>query len=275
LEAKDKFSKQDAWDINKRISFIDLNLSYFLPFLKQAIAGLQLTDPSYQAVLKVEEWDGYRKDLNDDGFYDDPGQTIFQTWLGFMLQRTFTPEDLGASRSSFLNAGYPATPPTGSTNIQQGTRVLYQALLGDKSTIPNNYDFFHGTDPLTVILDALGDTVGALATQYGTDGMSSWLLPVVKQKFLPTNFVGVPQADPSEALFLPISMNRGTENHLIVLNRNGTEGEDVCPPGQSGFVAPDGSLSSHYQDQMDLYKDFQLKPMSLNFNAGPPQVLYY
>jgi penicillin amidase len=275
LEAKDKFTKQDAWDINKRISFIDLNLSYFLPYLKQAVVGLQNTDPRYQAEIKVEAWDGYRKDSNDDGLYDDPAQTIFQTWLGYMLQRTFTAADLGASRSSFLSAGYPSSPPTGSTNIQQGTRVLYHALLGDKSTIPNNYDFFHGTDPLTVVLDALGDTVGALATQYGTSDMSLWLLPVVKQEFFPINFVGVPQADPSEALFLPISMNRGTENHLIVLNWRGTEGEDVCPPGQSGFVAPDGSLSSHYQDQMDLYKDFQLKPMALDFNAGPAQFLNY
>lgn len=279
LEAKDKFTKQDAWDINKRISFIDVNLAYFLPFLKQAVEGLPSTDFRYQAVLQVEAWDGYRKDLNNNGFYDDPGQTIFQTWLGFMLQRTFTLSDLGASRSSFLNPGYPSAPPQGSTNIQQGTRVLYHALLGDKSTIPNNYDFFHGTDPLAVILSALGDTTTALTNQYGTN-MSAWLLPIVQQKFFPTNFVGVPQADPSEALLLPISMNRGTENHLIVLNPSGTEGEDVCPPGQSGFVAPDGTPSSHYQDQMDLYKNFQLKPMLFDFNevvnnSGPPEVLNY
>jgi penicillin amidase len=281
LEAKHKFTKEDAWDINKRISFIDVNLAYFLPFLKQAVKGLPTSDPNYQAVLRVKAWDGYRKDLNHDGYYDDPGQTIFQTWLGSMLQETFatTYNDLGASRPSFLATGYPTTPPAGSTNIQQGTRVLYHALLGKKSTIPNNYDFFHGVKPLTVVLKAVGDTTAALTTKYGPD-MSKWLLPVVQQEFFPTNFVGVPQADASEALFLPISMNRGTENHLIVLNRNGVEGEDVCPPGQSGFVAPNGTLSSHYSDQMDLYKNFELKPMLFDFhdvvkNSGPPQILHY
>jgi len=279
LEAKNRFTKQDAWDINKRISFIDLNLDYFLPYLKQAVGGLPSTDVRYQAVSQVEAWDGYRKDLNNDGFYDDPGQTIFQTWLGFMLQRTFTSSDLGASRSSFLGTGYPSTPPMGSTNIQQGTRVLYHALLGDKSTIPNNYDFFHGADPLSVVLSALKDTTDDLAAKYG-NAMSGWLLQVVQQEFFPTNFVGVPQANSSEALFLPISMNRGTENHLVVLKPSGTEGEDVCPPGQSGFVAPNGTPSPHYQDQMDLYKNFQLKPMLFDFsevveNSGRPQVLYY
>jgi penicillin amidase len=282
LEAKDKFTKNDAWDINKRTSFIDLNRGYFLPFLEAAIQDPSATAQQIAAVQMITNWDGYRKiNPNDPTKYADPGQTIFQTWLGYMLQETFstTYNDLGASRPSFLNTGYPLTPPTGSTNIQQGTRVLYHALLGDKSTIPNEYDFFHGTPGLNVVLTALGDTVTALTTQYGSD-MNTWLLPVVQQEFFPTNFVGVPQANASEALFLPISMNRGTENHLVALNPSGIDGEDVCPPGQSGFVAPDGTLSSHYQDQMDLYKNFELKPMLFDLNevinnSGPPETLFY
>jgi len=64
------------------------------------------------------------------------------------------------------------------------------------------------------------------------------------------------------------------------LSMRGVKGEDVCPPGQSGFVAPDGTLSSHYQDQMDLYKNFQLKPMLFDRddvmdNSGPPQTVNY
>lgn len=280
LEAKDKFTKQDAWDINKRISFIDLNIDYFLPFLEKAVELPQAMPQEIAAVQMLKNWDRYRKiNPNNSALYADPAQTIFQTWLGYMLQRTFTVDDLGASRPSYLNPGYPTAPPQGSTNVQQGTRVLYHAVLGNKSTIPNNYDFFHGADPLAVILSALEDTTAALTSQYGPT-MSAWLLPVVQQKFFPTNFVGVPQANPSEVLTLPIQMNRGTENHLVALKPSGTEGEDVCPPGQSGFVAPDGTASPHYQDQMDLYKNFQLKPMLFDFNevvnnSGPPQVLYY
>jgi penicillin amidase len=35
---------------------------------------------------------------------------------------------------------------------------------------------------------------------------------------------------------------------------------DVAPPGQSGFISPTGTKSPHYQDQLDLYKNFGCKP---------------
>jgi penicillin amidase len=275
-EDKDKFTKEEAWDINKRISFIDLNIDYFLPFLEKAVQLPSATPQEIAAFQMLRDWDGYRRiNPNNPTLYADPAQTIFQKWLGVMLEKTLK-DDLGASwGGSYQATGYPATPPTGSTNIQQGTKVLYHALLGNESTIPNNYDFFNGVDPLEVVLSALADTITALTTQYGTNDMNTWLLPVVQQEFFPTNFTGVPQAGAGEALFLPISMNRGTENHLIVLKPSGIEGEDVCPPGQSGFVAPNGTPSLHYQDQMDLYKDFELKPMLFDFNSGPAKVLNY
>jgi penicillin amidase len=94
--------------------------------------------------------------------------------------------------------------------------------------------------------------------------MSKWLLPVVPQRFVTTNFNGipqVPQANPDEELFLPVNMNRGTENHMVVLRPVGLKGVDVCPPGQSGFVATDGTTNPHYQDQMVLYRDFKYKDM--------------
>jgi penicillin G amidase len=56
-------------------------------------------------------------------------------------------------------------------------------------------------------------------------------------------------------------MNRGTQNDMVVLKPGGIYGVNVCPPGQSGFIAPDNARDKHYADQMDLYKDFQYKPM--------------
>ena len=34
----------------------------------------------------------------------------------------------------------------------------------------------------------------------------------------------------------------------------------VAPPGQSSFVAPDGTMSRHYRDQVELYESFACKP---------------
>lgn len=279
LNAKAKFTEDEIWDMNRRLSHIDVNISYFLPFLEQAVEGLPSDSPEVQAVNLLKGWDRYRWDLNGDGDYDSPAQTIFQKWLPTMLKNTFQ-DDYQAFFWMVSSAGYPAVPPSGSTNVQTGVKILLNALLGDDSTIPNEYDFFNDGDPLEVVRNSLTETIDALNTQYGTDDMSKWILPVVPQKFFHTNFYGVPQANPDEALTLPINMNRGTQNHMVVLKPGSIEGINVCPPGQSGFVAPDGTKNPHYSDQMALYEDFEAKPMLLDFkdvkrDMESVKVLYY
>ena len=38
---------------------------------------------------------------------------------------------------------------------------------------------------------------------------------------------------------------------------------EVTPPGQSGFIAPDGTKSPHYDDQLKMYETFGKKRMWL------------
>ena len=54
--------------------------------------------------------------------------------------------------------------------------------------------------------------------------------------FLANNFLGVPQADQTEAKRGPIFLNRGTENDLIAFDSQGVQAWDVVAPGQSGYV---------------------------------------
>jgi len=279
LEAKSTFTPEEIWDINRRISHIDVNIFYFLPFLDEAIQGLPSDSPEVMAVSLMKAWDRYRWDLNNDGKYDSPAQTIIQKWLPLMLKNTLA-DDLGTFFGRYASAGYPTSPPSGSTNVQTGTKILYHALLGSESSIPNLYDFFNGENPMTLVLNTLTETVTALTSEFGTEDMSKWLLPVVPQKFFITNFNGVPQANPGEELFLPVNMNRGTENHMVVLQPSGAKGVNVCPPGQSGFVAPDGTKDPHYQDQLELYGSFGYKNMLFNSeevmdNAESYQTLEY
>lgn len=122
-----------------------------------------------------------------------------------------------------------------------------------------------------MIRAALAEAVHELTAKYGSD-MSTWLTPVAKHPFLTSNFMGYPQAGEDEALALPTYMNRGTENNRVVFPAHGTV--QLCtaaPPGQSGFVGPDGRKSPHYQDQMELYKTFGCKNESttaLQVNAN-------
>ena len=185
-----------------------------------------------------------------------------------MLEKTLQDEIKAYFTTRGYNAtGYPTEPA--QWQHQRGKRVPRSFITRcsvRNPPCPTPTTSSTQSQPLNVVLlTALTDTIAALTAQFSTGNMSKWLTPVVKQGFFYTNFNGIPQASPSETLFLPIAMNRGTENHMVALGPHGPEGQNVCPPGQSGFVAPGGVPDAHYQDQMDLYKNFQSKPMLFNF----------
>lgn len=258
LEARGEFTKEEIWEMNQRLSHVDLSIDYLLPFMEEAVAGSPGSREA-EAVEMLKNWDRYRWDLDEDGYYDSPAQTIFEKWLEVMLEKTFE-DDLRDQFGRVSGTGY---PPGNSPST--GTKVLYHSLLGPDSTIPNNYDFFNGADPGVIIFNALTETLSALTASFGTSDMNEWLTPVVPLKFSYKNFLGIPQAGPDEDLYLPISMNRGTQNHMVELKPWKADGCNVCPPGASGFVAQDGTKDPHYSDQMELYRAFESKPMLFYF----------
>ncbi len=99
-----------------------------------------------------------------------------------------------------------------------------------------------------------------MTATYGAD-QSKWLTTATKHSFPPTNFIGAPQAAADETLTLPTFMNRGTENDRVIFGGGGSVSLcTVAPPGQSGFIDPQGTKSKHYSDQLALYHDFGCKP---------------
>ena len=73
------------------------------------------------------------------------------------------------------------------------------------------------------------------------------------------NFLGVPQASPGDQINGVLYANRGTENDMAVLGAGANRLCLAAPPGQSGFVAPDGTTSAHATDQLALYTSFQCR----------------
>ena len=124
--------------------------------------------------------------------------------------------------------------------------------------VPQRYDFFNRADQNAMIRSTLAQAVAELTTRYGSDP-AKWRVPVTKHVFLTNNFIGAPQAGTDELLSLPSFMNRGTQNDKVVFSAGGVSMCTSAPPGQSGFVAPDGRKSAHYDDQMTLFKDFGCK----------------
>ena len=107
------------------------------------------------------------------------------------------------------------------------------------------------------------DAITELRDRFG-DNLESWRLPVASMTFSYISFFGVPQAGPGESLVLAPAMNRGTQNNMVVFNNKGLVSYEVTPPGQSGFIAPDGAKATHYGDQLQMYSDFERKGVWLN-----------
>ncbi|MCP3023141.1 penicillin acylase family protein [Cupriavidus basilensis] len=268
IEAHATLDSDDAWQILKDTSRSDLNVRHFLPFIRNAAAALPADDPRRRLADTLAGWNGINDDPRDTGKYAQPGSAIMNAWLTSMLARTVVKAVPAPFDKWYMASGYETTQdgPTGSLNLSTGSKVLYEALLGSRSAIAQRVDLFGGAAPDDVIRAALGDTWTSLSARYGDD-IARWQPPAVMLTFRANNFFGIPQADAAEAIRVPEYQNRGTENDLIVFGSAAAAGKtqawDVVAPGQSGFVAPDGTRSPHYSDQLALYTGFGRKPLRL------------
>ncbi len=126
---------------------------------------------------KLITWDLYSRDLDQDAYYDNVATIIFQTWLPLMIEAVLA-DDLGEYFPLFAGSGYPQVNIFDSgMNISVGTKVLYEALLGDSSGIDQNFDFFNGQDPLDLIRSTLQSSLSQLQVRFGTDDIEDWKFP--------------------------------------------------------------------------------------------------
>jgi penicillin amidase len=259
LEAKERHDAEDIRRLMADAALADPNARYFIPYIEQATSDLAEDNPLRVAARTLAEWDQYSRDQDQDGHYDGAATAIFQTWLPLLLEAVLK-DDLGEHFQWFASAGYPTpdSPPGSGVNIQIGTKAVYEALLGEDSGIEQRYDFFNGRDPLALIRETLQAALAQLEERSGPD-QAGWLLPVARNVFSNKNFLGIPQAFDDEIVRTRIAMNRGTENNQTIFTADGVIGYEVVPPGQSGFIAPDGTKSPYYGNQLELYDTFQYK----------------
>lgn len=245
LSAKDTFTPDEAWAILDSSSYADVYARYFLPAIDAAVsesddADLRAANDTLQA------WNRQSRDGDGDGFYDEPATEIFRSFVSALIQRTLS-DDLGAAFPYYAASGYPTreAPTAAGTNLPPAVKAIVEALEGN-----TGFDIFNGESPSAVIADSLRDAVG----QPNERG-----LPVAPRPFSTRNFLGIPQAGENELLTGLIEQNRGTENNMIVMKRGAIVAWEVTPPGQSGFIAPDGAKAEHYDDQFELYHQFGRK----------------
>lgn len=58
-------------------------------------------------------------------------------------------------------------------------------------------------------------------------------------------------------------MNRGSENHYVELTDDGSIGFNITPPCHIGFIGKNGDINDHYVDQVNMYEEWEYKPIHI------------
>ena len=253
LSARDKFTADEAWALIEKSSYADISATYFLPLIDAAVAaegGALLVE----ANDVLQAWSRLSRDSDEDGYYDEAATPIFRTFISKLVERVLS-DDLGAAFPYFADSGYPtAAKPTGSgTNIPPGVKAIFEVLEGR-----GEFDVLNGESSNVIVAASLRDAVMSLV-EFKGQVLSDLRLPVASRPFSTRNFLGVPQAGNDERLVLPTEQNRGTENNMIVMQRDEIVAWEVVAPGQSAFIDAAGNKGEHYSDQFEMYKEFGRK----------------
>lgn len=262
LEAKPRLTPEELWALNRTTAYADTNARYMVPFAVEATRNLPATDPARRAAQMLAGWNMLNEDPAEHGVYDSPATALMMTWLPILYRKVLADDLPPEVFAAYAGNGYAGDTQVASIRPGNGMKLVYNALLGNKAGVPQAYDFFNGEDKNAVLRATLAQAMAELQQRHGSD-TSKWRAPVVKHQFLTSNFIGAPQAGADELLTLPSFMNRGSQNDKVVLGASGVTLCTAAPPGQSGFVAPDGRKSAHYADQMTLFKDFGCKSEAL------------
>ncbi|WP_343518482.1 penicillin acylase family protein [Sphingomonas sp.] len=256
LDAKPRLTASEVWDINRDASYAAEQHRYFVPLIARAVAG----EPAGSRIRAIADaitgWDGQERDPTLSGRYASPGVAAFYQWMETALTRFFARDmpkaQLGGCGSGEAVLNCPWGGPLGA-------QVLYFALMeGKDGTMKPPYDFLHGTAPDAFIRASLADAEAKLRERYGADP-AGWLLPTRPKRWRNVAPSGVPWSGEDERLTYGVNQKRGTMNAMYVFRDGKVTMCESVPPGQSGFVAPDGTPDPHTRDQFDLYTSFACK----------------
>ena len=174
----------DMQDINRKIfnalgaqDRTNTTPAFFAPYLRAALERTHTgpdTEEGRAAALMLS-FNGLYEDLDGDGLYDNPGLTLFRTWLQVAPTVIFGPtmgtgwRDIDASRY-----------------LKYQTSLLLRALQGNDAGLPLRFDYFRGRDRDAVLIETLRKTVETLRPRFAGRDMTQWRLPIFWKYFDPS-----------------------------------------------------------------------------------------
>ncbi len=258
FDGQERFAPEELWNIIPRTAFTDDNARYFLPLVADAAKAWPAGSAARAAADVLQAWDGRSIDPAAHNL-TSRGQLLFQRFLSTLIRTTVAAQlpDEDRTPSPLWEGG--ALSAVNSEFPTLGTKVMYNALLGVAAGVPQHYDFIQRprADAIRAALEAAAVD---LTSHYG----AKWEQPIATHVFGTVNYAGIQQTLPQFQQQLPVRMNRGTENNMIVLAADHVSYCDVTPPGESGLISPDGTPAPHFKDQLALYGEFRCKQQWLN-----------
>ncbi len=239
-----QLSLADMEDIPKdigRIKELGREARFLKPYLIEALDIVGTLHPSgADAAAILEAWDGSAVVDAITSTHFEAAEVIFSTWLELMIAGTFG-DELG-----------PMVDEAGPNML---LHVLDDALGKKGSGVPPSRDYFNGEDPGQVMAGAFDQALAALTIQFGTFDPTQWILPRGTidfiHPFLPIDLGSIPLS------------NRATYAQIVIFDKKKVLAESIQPLGQSGFIGALSGPDIHFADQLELFRNFEYKPMTL------------
>lgn len=259
LQAKQRLSDDEIWAVDQLGARSDLNARYFAPLIQQAATLPRASALAKEAAAQLRGWD-YKLLMDQDGkHYRGSAPAVMQAWMKaavpvFLKGRL--PESVYASYEKSL---YPGMDDPRSAQPAPASKLIWNAIQGPRSGVPQTIDFLQGRPAQEWVLDALEQAARQLQADQGRQA-SQWRAPAVSMLFAARNAIGVPWGDGAHQRRVWPYLNTGSESFQVVLDPQGIRMCSVAAPGQSGFVDPQGKAGPHHSDQLDLFNRFGCKP---------------
>uniref|UniRef100_UPI001589B5FA penicillin acylase family protein n=1 Tax=Pseudocolwellia agarivorans TaxID=1911682 RepID=UPI001589B5FA len=261
----------DMREFNRKIfsafGAIDRNLAspdFFAPYISKAIEVSD--DPEVkQAGELMLSFDGLYQDLNLDQKYDNPGLTLYRTWLEVAPSMIFE-DDIGTWWKTIDEGRY----------LTYQSSLLLRAFQGRDAGAPLGVDYFNGRDRNELIVDTIKATIAKVSGEFPNKDMAEWKLPIFWKYYDPSAKTPERKSVDNNArrtrLFSQLGLGPAMAPHnggeywiglMEMDSKNRALYSVVETGGQSKFIDPQGRGNPHLMDQLRMHEGSDLKRIPL------------
>lgn len=237
---------------------------FFAPYIKKAIAASD--DPEVKRAAEyMLSFDGLYRDRDGDQRYDNPGLTLYRTWLQVAPRMVFG-DDMGDWWQKIDADRY----------LTYQSSLLLRAFQGDAAGAPLGVDYFGGRDRTAVMIDTIKATLAEVKARFPGKDMAEWRQPIFWKYFdasletpdRPQMAEDAPERRLSAVLRLGPTMapHNGGESWvgLMEIARDRRALYSVVDAGgQNLFIDPKGRGNPNLADQTMMHETNELKKISL------------